>query len=104
VATVTVYGLTAAPVARRLRVGRPARSRALLVGGTRWVIDLGRALRFAGLEVLMWAGLEEQREQIRQLAAVTQTDTAVPRPGDTIVSLGPVPVAQPADGRAQRTR
>lgn len=38
----------------------------MLVGGDRWVIDLGRALRSAGLQVLMWAGLEEQREAIRQ--------------------------------------
>ena len=66
VATVTLYGLTAAPVARRLRVGRPARTRPLLVGGSRWVIDLGLALQSAGLEVLMWAGRDEQREQIRQ--------------------------------------
>ena len=66
VATVTVYGLTAVPVARRLRVSRPARTRPLLVGGDRWVIDLGRALRSAGLEVLMWAGLDQQREQIKQ--------------------------------------
>jgi hypothetical protein len=29
------------------------------------VIDLGLALRSAGLEVLMWAGRDEQREQIR---------------------------------------
>ncbi len=66
VATVTLYGLTAAPVARRLRVGRPDRTRPLLVGGERWVIDLGRALQSAGLEVLMWAGLDEQRQQVRQ--------------------------------------
>jgi NhaP-type Na+/H+ or K+/H+ antiporter len=66
VATVTLYGLTAAPVARRLRVARPARTRPLLVGGNRWVIDLGLALRSAGLEVLMWAGLDQQRERIRQ--------------------------------------
>jgi NhaP-type Na+/H+ or K+/H+ antiporter len=66
VATVTLYGLTAAPVARRLRVGRPDRTRPLLVGGDAWVIDLGLALRSAGLEVLMWAGEDEQREQIRR--------------------------------------
>ena len=66
VATVTLYGLTAAPVARRLRVGRPDRTRPLLVGGERWVIDLGRALQSADLEVLMWAGLDEQRQQVRQ--------------------------------------
>ncbi|HTZ22880.1 MAG TPA: cation:proton antiporter [Streptosporangiaceae bacterium] len=66
VVTVTLYGLTAAPVARRLGVTRPARSVPLLVGGDPWVIDLGRALHGAGLQVLMWAGLESQREQIRQ--------------------------------------
>jgi hypothetical protein len=64
VATVTLYGLTAAPVARRLGVVRPARTRPLLVGGDPWVVDLGRALQSAGLEVLMWAGLERQRERI----------------------------------------
>jgi len=66
VVTVTLYGLTAAPVARRLGVTRPARSVPLLVGGDPWVIDLGRALQAAGLQVLMWAGLDRQREQIRQ--------------------------------------
>ena len=66
VATVTLYALTAAPVARLLRVGLPARTRPLLVGGNAWVIDLGLALRSAGLEVLMWAGLDQQREQIRR--------------------------------------
>jgi NhaP-type Na+/H+ or K+/H+ antiporter len=66
VATVTLYGLTAAPAARRLGVTRPARTRPLLVGGAAWVIELGRALQSAGLAVLMWAGLDQQREQIRQ--------------------------------------
>ena len=220
VATVTLYALTAAPVARLLRVGRPARTRPLLVGGDAWVIDLALALRSAGLEVLMWAGLDQQREQIRrsglelapgellaaatgrgarlegitavllltdeddfnalaavllaggiegrvyrlgpqlpghgvvapytggeilfsegltmlavsdryaggariivqpaggqpatghdllflvradgQLTAVTQTDRPVPQAGDTMVSLGPVPVAQATDGRLRR--
>ncbi|MEX1652058.1 cation:proton antiporter [Streptomyces pseudovenezuelae] len=65
-ATVTLYGLTASPVARRLGVVRPSRSRPLLVGGDPWVVDLGVALKAAGLEVLMWAGEEEQRERIRR--------------------------------------
>jgi hypothetical protein len=30
------------------------------------VVDLGRALQSSGLEVLMWAGLDEQREQIKR--------------------------------------
>jgi NhaP-type Na+/H+ or K+/H+ antiporter len=66
VATVTLYGLTAALAARRLGVSRPARTRPLLVGGTAWVVDLGRALHSAGLEVVMWAGLDQQRERIRR--------------------------------------
>jgi NhaP-type Na+/H+ or K+/H+ antiporter len=66
VATVAVYGLTAVPVARRAGVTRPARTRPLLVGGEAWVIDLAQALRSAGLDVLMWAGSEKQREQIRR--------------------------------------
>ena len=37
-----------------------------------------------------------------RLTAVTQTETAMPQAGDTIVFLGPVPVAQPVDGRSQR--
>ncbi|MFI0540600.1 cation:proton antiporter [Streptomyces sp. WSLK1-3] len=65
-ATVTLYGLTAVTVARRLGVTRPSRARPLLVGGDPWAVDLGRTLRSAGLEVLMWAASEEQRARIRE--------------------------------------
>jgi hypothetical protein len=34
-----------------------------------------------------------------QLAAVTQAGTPTPQAGDTVVSLGPVPAAQPAERR-----
>jgi NhaP-type Na+/H+ or K+/H+ antiporter len=66
VATVAIYGLTAVPVARRLHVTRPARTRPLLVGGDPWVIALARTLRAAGLDVLMWAASDEQRDQVTQ--------------------------------------
>jgi hypothetical protein len=66
VATVTLYGMTAAPVARRLGVTRLAVTRPLLVGGDAWVVDLGRALQASGLPVLMWAPREEHREWIRE--------------------------------------
>src|SRR6516164_5636519 len=68
VATVAIYGLTAVPVARRLGVTRPSRTRPLLIGGDPWVIDLARALRAAGLDVLMWAPSDGQRTQIQQAA------------------------------------
>jgi NhaP-type Na+/H+ or K+/H+ antiporter len=64
VATVTLYGLTTMPVARRLGVLASRRSRPVLIGGQPWVIDLGRTLRDAGLDVLMWAGYQQQRESI----------------------------------------
>ena len=66
VATVAVYGLTAVPVARRVGVVRPSRTRPLLVGGQAWAVELACALASAGLDVLMWAGLEEQREAVRR--------------------------------------
>jgi NhaP-type Na+/H+ or K+/H+ antiporter len=66
VATVALYGLTAVPVARRLGVTHPARTRPLLVGGEPWVIDLACTLRSAGLDVVMWAASQDQREQIKQ--------------------------------------
>ncbi|ROR45909.1 cation:proton antiporter [Kitasatospora cineracea] len=62
--TVTLYGLSAVPVARLLGVARPARSRPLLVGGEPWTLELAAVLRSAGLDVLLWAGRDEQRERI----------------------------------------
>jgi NhaP-type Na+/H+ or K+/H+ antiporter len=68
VATVAIYGLTAVPVARRLHVTRPARTRPLLIGGHPWVIDLARAFDSAGLDVLMWSPSGGQRTKIKQSA------------------------------------
>src|SRR5262249_58943159 len=78
VATVSVYGLTAVPVARRLGVIRPARTRPLLIGSAPWVIDLAHALRTAHLEVVMWAPADGHRTQITQ--AGLQRASGGPRP------------------------
>lgn len=64
--TVTLYGLTAGPVARRLGVTRPARTRPLLIGGDPWVLDLAGALQSTGLQVVMWAGIDAQRDRISE--------------------------------------
>ena len=86
VATVALYGLTAVPVARRLGVTRPARTRPLLIGGDPWIIDLARALRTAGLDVLMWAPSDGQRTRISQagleLAPGGQLTSAVAQGAD----------------------
>lgn len=65
-ATVVLYGLTGPPMARLLGVTRSARTRPFLIGGAPWVVELGRALQRIGVEVLMWAGREEERQAIRQ--------------------------------------
>ncbi len=65
VATVTVYGLTARPVARLLGVADTA-ARPLLVGDEPWFVELALALRSAGVDVLLWAGPQELRERIRR--------------------------------------
>ncbi|MFG2591386.1 cation:proton antiporter [Streptomyces sp. NPDC048438] len=64
VGTVLLYALSAAPVARILGIVKPAGTRILLVGGEPWVVDLGRSLKSAGLDLLMWAGLEQERQRI----------------------------------------
>ena len=64
--TVAVYGLSAKPVARAVGVLTRPRARMLLVGGDPWVVDLGCALRSAGVDVLLWAGHEDERARIRQ--------------------------------------
>src|SRR5215475_1204497 len=64
VMTVTIYGLTAGPVARRLRVARPDSTRPLIVGGDPWVVALGRVLKSVGVPVLMWAEPAQERADI----------------------------------------
>jgi NhaP-type Na+/H+ or K+/H+ antiporter len=86
VATVALYGLTAVPVARRLGVTRPARTRPLLIGADPWVLDLASTLRAVGLDVLMWAPSDSERTQIRraglELAVGEQLASAVAQGAD----------------------
>lgn len=80
VGTVLLYSLTAAPMARRLGVVKPTGTRLLLVGGEPWVVDMGRALRTAGLDVLMWAGLDEERRRIKDAGIALAKGNCWPRP------------------------
>ena len=76
---------------------RSPRSRPLLVGGDAWVIDLGRTFQTAGLDVLMWAGLErraraDQPRPLCQLApgellASVTADRADPSGINTVLLL-----------------
>ncbi len=53
ISTVLVYGLTARPVARWLKVSQPSPQGAIIVGAHTWAIQIGLALKQAGFRVLM---------------------------------------------------
>jgi NhaP-type Na+/H+ or K+/H+ antiporter len=54
--TVVLYGLTALPVARALKLAGAGTTVVLLVGGQIWVRAIARALKGAGLGVRLWTG------------------------------------------------
>ena len=59
--TVVVYGLTASPVARLLRVAGLGRTLVLIVGGHPWARELAAALKRSGVAVRMWVGPLDHR-------------------------------------------
>src|SRR4051794_9571078 len=64
-ATVVVYGLTAAPVARLLGVAEQGRTMVLIVGGHPWARAMAEALQAAGLGVRLWAGRADEQAAAR---------------------------------------
>jgi len=64
-ATVVVYGLTAAPVARALGVAGLGSRLVLLVGGQAWSRELAAALKRSGIAVRMWVGPVDQQAAAR---------------------------------------
>jgi NhaP-type Na+/H+ or K+/H+ antiporter len=63
--TVVVYGLTAAPVARRLGVAGLGRRLVLAVGGHVWAREIAAALKLAGVAVRMWVGPPDDQTAAR---------------------------------------
>jgi NhaP-type Na+/H+ or K+/H+ antiporter len=63
--TVAVYGLTAAPLARRLGLVGAGTLVVRIVGGHRWARSLATALRDAGLGVRLWTGQKEEQDAAR---------------------------------------
>jgi NhaP-type Na+/H+ or K+/H+ antiporter len=68
--TVLVYGLTAAPVARVLRVAGEAGTTVLIVGGHDWARAIGEALRDAGASVRIWTGRPSDQAAAREAGLV----------------------------------
>jgi hypothetical protein len=63
--TVALYGLTAVPVARRLGVAGTGGRVALVVGGHDWAVEIGAALRRAGVGVRLWTGDADEQAAAR---------------------------------------
>jgi NhaP-type Na+/H+ or K+/H+ antiporter len=65
-ATVVLYGLTAAPVARGLGLAGAGESVVLVVGGNVWARAIALALKSAGLGVRLWTGRSEEQAAARE--------------------------------------
>jgi NhaP-type Na+/H+ or K+/H+ antiporter len=63
--TVAVYGLTAAPLARRLGLVGAGALVVLVVGGHRWARAVASALKAAGLGVRLWTGQKAEQDAAR---------------------------------------
>jgi NhaP-type Na+/H+ or K+/H+ antiporter len=64
--TVAIYGLTAAPLARRLGLVGKGALVVLIVGGHRWARSVASALRDAGLGVRLWTGQRDEQDAARR--------------------------------------
>jgi NhaP-type Na+/H+ or K+/H+ antiporter len=64
-ATVVLYGLAAAPIARLLGVAEAAGRVVLVVGGTPWARAIAQALKAAGLGVRLWSGRADDQAAAR---------------------------------------
>jgi NhaP-type Na+/H+ or K+/H+ antiporter len=64
--TVVLYGLTAAPVARRLGLAGAGEGVVLVVGGTAWARDIALALKAAGQRVRLWTGRSDEQAAARE--------------------------------------
>jgi hypothetical protein len=65
-ATVVLYGLTAAPLARRLGLAGAGERVVLVVGGSAWARAIALALKSAGLGVRLWTGRSEEQAVARE--------------------------------------
>jgi NhaP-type Na+/H+ or K+/H+ antiporter len=66
VLTVSIYGLSAVPMAKKLGVRQVTEQFVLVVGGQPWVIDVARALGQSGVGVMMAAASQGERDQIKR--------------------------------------
>ncbi len=65
--TVVVYGLTAMPLARHLKVAGAGRRLVLIIGGHSWAREIATVLKRCDVSVRMWVGPPEHQEAARHL-------------------------------------
>jgi NhaP-type Na+/H+ or K+/H+ antiporter len=71
-ATVVIYGLSAAPVARLLGVAEATGRVVLVVGGTPWARAVAASLKSAGLGVRLWSGRAVDQEAARAVGLTAE--------------------------------
>jgi NhaP-type Na+/H+ or K+/H+ antiporter len=71
-ATVVIYGLTAAPVARLLGVAEATGRVVLVVGGRPWARAVAASLKSAGLGVRLWSGRAVDQEAARAVGLTAE--------------------------------
>jgi NhaP-type Na+/H+ or K+/H+ antiporter len=108
--TVAVYGLTVAPLARRLGLVGAGALVVLVVGGHRWARAVASALGAAGLGVRLWTGQKAEQDAARadgldaRQARLSTLDDS-PRPLFVIPPTGGLTVVtggeriEPSDGK-----
>ena len=67
VATVVLYGFTAVPAARLLRIARPPNRAVAIVGGARWHLELASALQEVGISTMIFTDRQIERRRARQM-------------------------------------
>lgn len=65
VATVVLYGFTAVPMARFLRIARPPNRAVAIIGGSRWHLDLASALQELGVSTMIFTDRAAERRRAR---------------------------------------
>jgi NhaP-type Na+/H+ or K+/H+ antiporter len=69
--TVALYGLTAPPVARLLRLVRTGEGVVLVVGGSAWAQEIALALKSAGQSVRLWTRRSDEQAAAREAGLET---------------------------------
>ncbi len=65
-ATVVLYGFSAVPMARILRIARPPRRAIAIVGGSRWHRELAAAFQELGVSTIIFTDRAPERRRARQ--------------------------------------